>query len=71
VGRRVFGGKIAGELTVTVRLRAHDRALGDLLRPDDTQASDNLVGEIAYEHWHRMLFARFLAESDLLDFGRR
>ena len=22
--------------------------------------------EIAYEHWHRMLFARFLAESNLL-----
>ena len=49
-----------------VRLRAHGRALGDLLRQDDTQAVDHLVTEIAYEHWHRMLFARFLAESDLL-----
>ncbi len=49
-----------------VRLRAHGRALGDQLRPDDTQAIDHLVTEIAYEHWHRMLFARFLAESDLL-----
>jgi hypothetical protein len=49
-----------------VRLRAHGRALGDQLRPDDTQAVDHLVTEIAYEHWHRMLFARFLAESDLL-----
>jgi len=49
-----------------VRLRAHGRALGDLLRPVDTQAIDHLVTEIAYEHWHRMLFARFLAESDLL-----
>lgn len=49
-----------------VRLRAHGRALGDVLRPDDTQAIDHLVTEIAYEHWHRMLFARFLAESDLL-----
>jgi hypothetical protein len=49
-----------------VRLRAHARALGDQLRPDDTQAIDHLVTEIAYEHWHRMLFARFLAESDLL-----
>ncbi len=49
-----------------VRLRAHGRALGDLLRPDDTQAIAHLVTEIAYEHWHRMLFARFLAESDLL-----
>ena len=49
-----------------VRLRAHGRALGDLLRPDDTQAIDHIVTEIAYEHWHRMLFARFLAESNLL-----
>ena len=31
-----------------VRLRAHGRALGDLLRPDDTQAIDHLVTEIAY-----------------------
>ncbi len=27
---------------------------------------DKLVQETAYEHWHRMLFARFLAENDLL-----
>ncbi|MDZ4252280.1 MAG: DNA methyltransferase, partial [Sulfuritalea sp.] len=49
-----------------VSLRAHARALGDMLHPDDTQAIAHLVTEIAYEHWHRMLFARFLAESDLL-----
>ena len=49
-----------------VRLRAHGRALGDQLRPDDAQSIDHLITEIAYEHWHRMLFARFLAESDLL-----
>lgn len=49
-----------------VRLRAHGRALGDELRQDDTQSIAHLVTEIAYEHWHRMLFARFLAESDLL-----
>ncbi len=49
-----------------VRLRAHGRQLGDSLRPDDTQTIDHLVNEIAYEHWHRMLFARFLAENDLL-----
>jgi len=49
------------------RLRAHGRQLGD--RRDEkrgTQAIDHLVGECAYEHWHRMLFARFLAECDLL-----
>jgi hypothetical protein len=49
------------------QLRAHGRQLGD--RRDekrDTQTIDHLVGECAYEHWHRMLFARFLAECDLL-----
>src|SRR6185503_10763285 len=30
------------------------------------QSIDRLVAECAYEHWHRMLFARFLAENDLL-----
>ncbi|WP_324692124.1 DNA methyltransferase [Cobetia sp. D5] len=47
------------------RLRAHARSLGDPLK-DGAQAVVHLVGEIAYEHWHRMLFARFLAENDLL-----
>lgn len=49
------------------RLRAHGRQLGDKL--DDkkgTQTIDRLTGECAYEHWHRLLFARFLAENDLL-----
>lgn len=48
------------------RLRAHGRQLGDRRKPDGEQAIDRLVTEVAYEHWHRMLFARFLAESDLL-----
>ena len=49
------------------RLRAHARQLGD--RRDarsGTQAIGRLVRECAYEHWHRMLFARFLAENGLL-----
>ncbi|MDA8427649.1 MAG: N-6 DNA methylase [Geobacteraceae bacterium] len=49
------------------RLRAHGRQLGD--QRDSvrgTQAINRLVTECAYEQWHRMLFARFLAESDLL-----
>lgn len=49
-----------------VRLREHGRQIGDLRQPDGSQTIDHLVTEIAYEHWHRMLFARFLAESDLL-----
>lgn len=48
------------------RLRAHGRALGDLKAKDDTQGVQHLVWEVAYEHWHRMLFARFLAENGLL-----
>ncbi len=48
------------------RLRAHGRALGDVKAADDTQAVQQLVWEVAYEHWHRMLFARFLAENGLL-----
>jgi hypothetical protein len=49
------------------RLRAHGRQLGDV-RDDrrGTQATGRLIQECAYEHWHRMLFARFLAETDLL-----
>ena len=49
------------------RLRAHARQLGD--RRDArsaNQAIDRLVHECAYEHWHGMLFARFLAENRLL-----
>lgn len=48
------------------RLRAHGRALGDVKAGDDTQGVQHLVWEVAYEHWHRMLFARFLAENGLL-----
>ena len=48
------------------RLRAHGRALGDVKASDDSQSIRHLVWEAAYEHWHRMLFARFLAENGLL-----
>lgn len=49
------------------RLRAHGVQLGDV-RDDKrgTQSITRLTGEVAYEHWHRMLFARYLAENDLL-----
>lgn len=47
------------------RLRAHGRALGDR-RHGDGQEITRLAHEVAYEHWHRMLFARFLAENNLL-----
>ncbi|MFQ6238239.1 Eco57I restriction-modification methylase domain-containing protein [Sinorhizobium meliloti] len=49
------------------RLRIHGRQLGDK-RNSETKAQelDRLTEEVAYEHWHRMLFARFLAENNLL-----
>ena len=49
-----------------VQLRAHARQLGDTQNPKGELAIGHLVHECAYEHWHRMLFARFLAENDLL-----
>ncbi len=48
------------------RLRAHGRSLGDVKSADDSQVLTHLKREVAYEHWHRMLFARFLAENHLL-----
>ena len=48
------------------RLRAHGRQLGDERQSDGAQEVVRLRHEIAYEHWHRMLFARFLAENELL-----
>ena len=49
------------------RLRTHGRQLGDIRNEaDKTQTIVLLTEEVAYEHWHRMLFARFLAENHLL-----
>lgn len=56
------------ERPLRTKLRAAARQLGDPWNADkQTFASLNkLAHEVAYEHWHRMLFARFLAENDLL-----
>jgi len=48
------------------KLRAHGRQLGNGRNAKGEQALDRLIEEVAYEHWHRMLFARFLAENNLL-----
>ena len=49
------------------KLRAHGRQLGDVRNGEtEKQEFDRLLEEVAYEHWHRMLFARFLAENNLL-----
>lgn len=54
------------------RLRTHGKQLGDERDSKSSnptygkQAVFHLVQEVAYQHWHRMLFARFLADNDLL-----
>ena len=49
-----------------IRLRAHSRQLGDSKDVNGQQVIHKLVAEVAYEHWHRMLFARFLEQNNLL-----
>ena len=49
------------------KLRAHGRQLGDIRnKVTDVQETGRLIEEVSYEQWHRMLFARFLAENNLL-----
>ena len=49
------------------RLRGRGRQAGDRRnRETGYQDIGHLAHEVAYEHWHRMLFARFLAENGLL-----
>lgn len=55
-----------GQRELRNHLRARSRQLGDRQDTSGRLAIDHLVGECAYEHWHRMLFARFLAENNLL-----
>lgn len=61
------GSMTPEERALRVRLRAHGRQLGDVRdRQRGNQSIGRLSHEVAYEHWHRMLFARFLAENGLL-----
>ena len=54
------------------RLRTHGKQLGDARDSKSSnptygkQELQHLVQEVAYQHWHRMLFARFLADNSLL-----
>lgn len=48
------------------RLRARGRQLGDIKSDNGQQTTHKLITEVAYEHWHRMLFARFLEQNNLL-----
>lgn len=47
-------------------LRSKARLLGDHTTKDGGHTINKLAYELAYEYWHRMLFARFLEANDLL-----
>ena len=51
---------------VRIRLRACARQAGDQRRPNGEHEIEQLTQELACEYWHRMLFARFLAENNML-----
>jgi len=67
VGEKVpFPHLNEAERTLRRKLRSHGRQLGDIQYEEGKQTINALTEEVAYQHWHRMLFARFLAENDLL-----
>lgn len=61
-----YGHMSPEERKLRNHLRARARQLGDKQNRKGELEITHLVWECAYEHWHRMLFARFLAENDLL-----
>lgn len=61
--REAYPGMGEEERDLRRRLRAKARQLG---AGSVEGGYDRLVAECAYEQWHTMLFARFLAENDLL-----
>lgn len=61
------GSMSLAERALRNRLRARGHQLGDRRKGRDrTQEIGRLVHEVAFEQWHRMLFARFLVENELL-----
>ena len=67
VGDKEAGSHLFGDdRKLRNRLRAHGRLVGDIRQSNGEQTIYKLTTEVAYEHWHRMLFSRFLAENHLL-----
>jgi len=52
--------------TLRKRLHQKGRLLGDNLEQSGAQSIHKLSYELAYETWHKMLFAKFLEVNDLL-----
>jgi hypothetical protein len=61
-----YGHMSPEERKLRNHLRARARQLGDKQNQKGELEITHLIWECAYEHWHRMLFARFLAENALL-----
>ena len=61
--REAFTGISNSDRRLRVALRARARALG---QGNVSEGMPLLMEEVAYEQWHHMLFARFLAENRLL-----
>lgn len=70
--RSALGSLGVAEQRVPAHLDEGDRVLRRGLRAKSRQLGDSdgsvelLVGECAFEQWHRLLFARFLADNGLL-----
>lgn len=58
-----FPAMTAEQRSLRNALRAKARQLGE---GSQTEGFEPLVEELAYQQWHRMVFARFLAENNLL-----
>lgn len=61
-----FGHMDAKQRSLRNRLRSKARLLGDELQSNGIQGINNLSYELAYETWHKMLFAKFLEANNLL-----
>jgi hypothetical protein len=65
-----YGHMTPAQRTLRNKLRARARQIGDTQDAKGQLSVYHLAQECAYEHWHRMLFARFLAENNT-DFSLR
>ena len=61
-----YGHMTPAQRTLRNKLWARAKQLGDTADHKGQRSIDHLAQECAYEQWHRMLFARFLAENNLL-----
>jgi len=61
-----FAHQSAEQRALRNRLRAKARLLGDEKLANGGHAIQNLSYELAYEYWHKLLFARFLEANNLL-----